>query len=172
MHDSDEQEEALLPSKSARKREMQAMRELGEQLLALADSHSQRLPLSDTLRDALALHKRLKQGEAKKRQLRYIGKMLLNEPLDDIQAVLTQIENESKLFRHHFHLLERLRDDLLFQGDEPLFTLLDKHPQLDRQHLRQLIRQARKENAANKPPAASRKLFRYLRENIEIGEET
>lgn len=171
MHDDDQQEE-LLPSKSARKREMQAMRELGEQLLALADSHSLRLPLSETLRDALALHKRLKQGEAKKRQLRYIGKILLNEPLDEIHAVLEQIENESKLFRQHFHQLEQLRDDLLFQGDEPLSTLLDKHPQLDRQQLRQLIRQAHKEKAANKPPSASRKLFRYLRENLEIGGET
>ena len=38
-------------------------------------------------------------------------------------------------------------------------------PEIDRQHLRQLVRQAHKEAAENKPPAASRKIFAYLRDN-------
>jgi ribosome-associated protein len=37
-------------------------------------------------------------------------------------------------------------------------------PRTDRQHLRKLIRQARKEQETGQPPRASRLLFRYLRE--------
>ena len=43
-------------------------------------------------------------------------------------------------------------------------ALLEAFPGGDRQLLRQLIRQHRREVEADKPPAASRKLFRYLRE--------
>jgi ribosome-associated protein len=44
--------------------------------------------------------------------------------------------------------------------------LLVEHPELDRQHVRQLIRTAHKEAANAKPPKAARELFRYLREVI------
>ncbi|HYQ71705.1 MAG TPA: DUF615 domain-containing protein [Gammaproteobacteria bacterium] len=37
-------------------------------------------------------------------------------------------------------------------------------PLADRQHLRKLVRQARKEKEQRQPPRASRELFRYLRE--------
>jgi ribosome-associated protein len=45
--------------------------------------------------------------------------------------------------------------------------VLRAHPEADRQHLRQLLRQHQKEQAGNKPPAAARKLFKYLRELAE-----
>jgi ribosome-associated protein len=37
-------------------------------------------------------------------------------------------------------------------------------PEADRQQLRQLVLQHQREQQRGKPPAASRKLFRYLRE--------
>ena len=54
--------------------------------------------------------------------------------------------------------------DLLRGGDEALNELIAEHPQADRQHLRRLVRSALKEEGEDKPPAASRKLFRYLRD--------
>ena len=49
--------------------------------------------------------------------------------------------------------------------DTPLWDLvLTQRPDADRQALRQLIRNARQEAAAGKPPAAARALFRMLRE--------
>jgi ribosome-associated protein len=55
------------------------------------------------------------------------------------------------------------RDRLISEGDQAISDLLMEIPDLDRQHLRQLIRQAKKEASQNKPPAASRKIFKYLR---------
>ena len=46
--------------------------------------------------------------------------------------------------------------------------LLEEHPAADRQHLRGLIRHAQHEAAHNKPPAAARKVFKYIRELDEI----
>ncbi|HEY3520514.1 MAG TPA: DUF615 domain-containing protein, partial [Rhodanobacteraceae bacterium] len=42
--------------------------------------------------------------------------------------------------------------------------LISEHPDLDRQHLRALVRQVRCEREANKPLHAYRELFRVLRE--------
>ena len=53
---------------------------------------------------------------------------------------------------------------LIRDGDKALSGVIDRFPQADRQHLRQLVREAQREKKADKPPAASRRLFRYLRE--------
>lgn len=49
-------------------------------------------------------------------------------------------------------------------GDAALTELLDAYPTADRQHLRQLARNAHDERLKNKPPHAFRELFRELRE--------
>jgi len=157
------------PSKSALKREMQALQDLGKQLIELPDSHLARMPLSEDMREALALYKRLKQHEARRRQLQYIGKHMPKEAIDDIRAELQALEDENKLFRQHFHVLEQLRERLIADGDNTVQELIGDHPDLDIQQLRNLIRQARKEASERKPPAASRKLFRFLRDNIPAG---
>ena len=42
--------------------------------------------------------------------------------------------------------------------------VIAQHPDIDRQHVNQLIRIANQEQKQNKPPAAARKLFKYLRD--------
>ena len=61
------------------------------------------------------------------------------------------------------HALERRRDKLL-ADDKALTVLLAEHPELDVQHLRTLIRNARKEQAENKPPKAYREIFQILKD--------
>ena len=62
------------------------------------------------------------------------------------------------------HELEQFRDALLREGNTAIGRILERFPQADRRHLRQLLRQAHREQANIKAPAVSRKLFRYLRE--------
>jgi ribosome-associated protein len=62
------------------------------------------------------------------------------------------------------HRLEALREQLLSDDDSALSALITQHPGLDRQHLRSLIRQARSERDANKPPRAYREIFQLLKE--------
>jgi ribosome-associated protein len=61
------------------------------------------------------------------------------------------------------HALERRRDKLL-TDDKALTVLLAENPELDVQHLRTLIRNARKEQAENKPPKAYREIFQILKQ--------
>ncbi|MCY1460890.1 hypothetical protein D9M71_784850 [compost metagenome] len=49
-------------------------------------------------------------------------------------------------------------------ADDALEKFVGEYPQADRQQLRSLIRQAQHELAHNKPPASSRKIFKYIRE--------
>ncbi|MGD9662532.1 MAG: ribosome biogenesis factor YjgA [Porticoccaceae bacterium] len=160
------------PSKSELKREMQALQQLGKDLMALPDSHFARMPLSEEMRDAMALYKRLKHNEARRRQLQFIGKNMPREAVADIRAELEKIDHESKIYRHHFHRLEQLRDELIAGGNDAVTQFLDQYPTVDIQQLRNLVRQAQKEQSQQKPPAASRKLFRFLRENLAMAPDT
>jgi len=168
FYDNDQHAESEAPpSKSALKREMTELQKFGQQLIDMPDSRRAQIPLSDELRDAIALYQRLTQREARRRQLQFIGKQMRREDSDAISAALDRFEQQDQQFRQRFHRLEALRDQLIRDGDPALSELLEEHPQLDRQAVRQMIRQARQEAERGKPPAASRKLFRYLREFLE-----
>jgi ribosome-associated protein len=166
VDDNDGLDPNLPPSKSAIKREMQALQDLGKELIDLPDSQLARMPLSEDMREAMTLYKRLTAHEARRRQLQYIGKHMPKEAVADIRAMLEQIENQNRAFRQHFHQLEILRDELVNGDDSAVTRLFDQHAELDRQQLRNLVRQAQREKIQNKAPTASRKLFRFLRENI------
>ncbi|HLS98690.1 MAG: ribosome biogenesis factor YjgA [Porticoccaceae bacterium] len=153
-------------SKSALKREMTALQKLGQTLIAMPDSQLAQVPLSEELLDAIHLYRRLSQREARRRLLQFIGKQMRREDSDGIAAALARFEQQNQQFRQRFHRLETLRDDLIRDGDRALAPLLDEHPALDRQWLRQIIRLAQQEARREKPPAAARKLFRYLREHL------
>jgi ribosome-associated protein len=60
------------------------------------------------------------------------------------------------------HAIERWRDRLLADEDA-LTAFIDAHPDGDVPHLRALIRNARAELIASKPPRAYRELFREIR---------
>lgn len=165
--------ELLPPSKSERKREMTALQKLGESLLELPADRLAQVPLSNSLREAVELAKTLKQREAKRRQLQFIGKLIRSENHAEISAAMTRMDDANRLFRQRFQQLEKIRDELL-EDETALETLLEDHPELDRQHLRQLIRQTRKQSSAENPApekssAMRRKLFKYLRETLVFG---
>ncbi len=49
-----------------------------------------------------------------------------------------------------------------FRGDKAIDDILIALPKLDRKHLRQLIRQAKKEVSEEKSKSANEKIFSYL----------
>ena len=69
------------------------------------------------------------------------------------------------------HKVETWRARLLEDGDVALGELLTEHPTADRQHLRQLVRNAGEERLKNKPPHAFRELFHELRELLAQPED-
>src|SRR5690606_7448411 len=127
-----------------------------------------RLPLTDALRRALDEAPKHTAHAARKRHIQFIGKLLRDQDLDAIHSLLEQIDSSSRQYNERFHALERWRDRLVEEGDAALEALVVQFPEADRQHLRGLIRHAQHEAARNKPPAAARKIFKYIRELDEV----
>lgn len=163
--DSDEFDDR--PSKSARKREVEALQDLGAALVELTDGDLKTIPLDDELADAIAIARRIKDFSGKRRQLQFIGKLMRKLDTDAIVAAYQDLTHGQQQRNDHFHQLEHLRDRLLNEGVEAMPAVLEIYPSADRQHLRQLILAAKKEREANQTPAAARKLFKYLRELSE-----
>ncbi len=161
-------EEEILISKSQLKRESHALTVLGKELVELAPSKLKKVPLSDNLEEAITLARRLKSGSGRKRQLQYIGKLLRSTDAEPIIAAMDALKLEHAHENVRLHKLEQWRDRLLVEGDSALAELLAEHPNTDRQHLRQLLRNAQKEQKLNKPPKSARELFKYLRDNVVI----
>ncbi len=171
-HEGDDAEEmrvyAERPNKTAIKRDMLALRALGKRLAALHPSRLDEVPIDDTLRDAIVLARRLKKG-ALKRQFIFIEKLMRPlgaEEVDAIRDALDQIDQPHRDEVARLHQLEDWRDRLLAGDDALLNDIIAQYPAAERQHLRQLIRNAGREAAANKPPKSSRALFQYLNDLV------
>lgn len=151
------------PSKSARKREMLDLQALGTELVALSRDQLKKFALPDDLRDAVLACQRYTQHGAHRRQLQFIGKLMRNLDPEPIRAVLDEINGVSAVAIARMHALERLRERFL--ADEKVISEITAgHPQADLQYLRQLRRNALKEQELGKPPRAFREIFRILRE--------
>ena len=163
--DEEERIYAERPNKTAIKREMLALRDLGKQLIASPDSWLDELPLGDRLKKEVINAKRFSKG-ALRRQLIFIEKLMREEDTDLIRQHLEDLQRPHEADTEQFHELEKWRDKLLGGDNDLLEELLDQHASLDRQHIRQLIRNTNKEKKLNKPPKSSRALFKYLRDSV------
>tara|TARA_R110001583_G_C5443640_1_gene390127 strand:+ start:88 stop:606 length:519 start_codon:yes stop_codon:yes gene_type:complete len=161
--DDIEQNEEEIKSKTQIKREAEALQKLGAKLIGQKQDFLDKLPLNDELRAALKEALRLKQNEAKRRHLQYIGKLMRDVDPELIQQAIDTLEAGTQAYTQYFHNLERWRDRLL-ADDNQINSFAEEYPETDRQHLRQLVRNSRKETELNKPPANARKLFKYIRE--------
>jgi len=156
-------EEDLPKSKSQIKREMHELLALGKQLVELPAKQLVDIPLSEKIRDAIVAAKTLKHG-AIRRQLQYIGRLMQKEDEESIQTMLYKLQQPHKDEVRAFHQLEQWRDQLLLGDQDLLNELAIKFETFDRQHIRQLIRNAKKEQDLNKSPRSARLLFKYLTE--------
>lgn len=157
----------LPPSKSQRKRDMKELHELGKKLVEIPDNAIKNINLDENLVNAILLARRLSNDGSKRRQLLYIAKLLSQIETDEIRQALDVYNQHQRKINKAFHDLEVWRDKLIQDGNTALEELINKHNNLDRQHLRQLIRNAQKEKSQQKPPASSRAIFRYLKDNIK-----
>lgn len=154
------------PSKSELKRHMSELQKLGEQLVGEARDRVKRVPMPEDVRDAILMCQTITNHEGRRRQMQFVGKMMRKldeEEVAVIQRTIDSWKGASKSETAALHALERRREKLL-GDDKELTRLLEEHPELDVQQLRTLIRNARKEQAENKPPKAYREIFQILKE--------
>ena len=163
---SEFEQEYERPSKSELKRQMDELQKLGAQLVAEPRDRVKRVPMPEDVKDAILMCQTITNHEGRRRQLQFVGKKmrtLSEEEVAVIQRTIDSWKGASKAETAALHALERRREKLL-TDDKALTDLLTEHPQLDVQHLRTLIRNARKEQAESKPPKAYRELFQILKD--------
>lgn len=155
-------------SKSQRKREMLALQALGEQLTGLSVDQINTIEMAEDLREAVLFAKTMKKNESLRRQMQYIGTLMRDVDSEPIRKALDEIGKGRRHDAHAFRKIEQLRDGLIDGGDRLLEDIFKEFPEVDRQRLRRLVLNARKEKLDSKPPKSSRALFRYLRELAQI----
>ena len=150
-------------SKSQVKRELRELHDLGKQLVELPEAHFLQVPVSDKFREAVAAARKMKLA-ALKRQLKFIAGLMQEEDETAIRSALEKLRKPHKQEVEQFHEVEQWRDSLL-EGDQGLINeLANKFENFERQRVGQLVRNAKKEQANNKPPKSARLLFKYLSE--------
>jgi ribosome-associated protein len=154
------------PSRSQKKRDVEALQDLGTQLVKLPDAQFKRIELPEALREAVAACRKITQNSALRRQKQYIGKLMRGIDPAPIQAQLDVFNGVSAAENAKLHQAEKWREKLI-ADNEALTLFLDNYPDSDATYLRQLIRNARDEAARNKPPKAFREIFRVIREVMQ-----
>ena len=162
-------------SKTDLKKESDRLQLLGENLLTLNASLMTRLIethcLSEKLIDAVADAKRITNFEGRRRQMQFIGKLM--RKLDDgvisaIEAALEEQRKPSAQATLALHQAEQWRDKLI-ADDDALTRWLEQDPAADVQHLRALIRQARKDaQAVTERPGEALRHGKAYREIFQI----
>ncbi len=148
-------------SKTRKKKEMLALQALGEKLVELSADQIKKIDMPLELLDALLFAKTINKRGARRRQLQYIGALMREADPEPIQKAMDIIGKGQLQDAEQFAELERWRDELIEGSDGLLEELVSRGA--DRQTLRHLVLSARKEREGNKPPKASRALFRFLK---------
>ena len=160
--------EFFSPSRSANRRAALDVLELAETLVGLSAAQLARLPIPDEVMPHIRETQRISSYGARKRQTAFLAKQMRRQPDEALDAIRDAMSKDGEAARREtaaLHRVEALRDALLgFEGDAAMTELLAEHPHADRQHLRQLVRNAHEERKRNKPPHAFRELFRELKD--------
>jgi ribosome-associated protein len=104
-------------SRSELKRSFKRIEEAAEVLSELSNSDLRKFPGSPEIREKILACRGLKGG-ARKRQIKYLAKVMRQEPLDDIYTFLTEVKGSDLQEKEVFHEAERLRDALINEALE------------------------------------------------------
>lgn len=166
---SDAPDRSEPPSRSARKREHEALQDLARRALESPAGRIDRLALDEGLAQALREGRRIPPSSARARHIRYLGKLLAADPEGAAMLDAALSEDRAAHAREvaRLHQVEQWRDRLLAEGDGALTELVAQHPAVDGAALRDLVRQARRDEGTARFTGTVRRLFRLLRAGLE-----
>lgn len=150
-------------SKSRIKREFTALQDLAKALIHSNYIKLDALPADERVVREIGKARTMRRA-ALKRQIQFIGSLLQHEDVEGLRQHLDKVEHPHQESEAVFHELEVLRDAMVADEDGAFDKVVARFPEADRQHLRQLMRNAQKETLKKAPPKSARAIFRYLRE--------
>lgn len=154
------------PSKTERKAASHDLQKLGLALAELSDARLAATAMPEALRDAIEQFRRTRTHEGRRRQLQYVGKLMRGVDDAPLREAVAEAQLGSARETLALHEAERWRAELI-ADDAALERWLSAHPDTDTQHLRSLVRAARRDAAGLVPearqPKSFRELFQYLK---------
>ena len=156
-----------LPSKSQRKRDMDALQDIGSELTELNEQQLASIDLPENLRDAVLVARGMKHNEARRRQVQYIGKLM--RQIDDPAPIRSKLDGFLSVSAEQtarLHHIERWRERLLAEP-QSVSEFIAAYPEADSQQLRTLIRNTAEERARAKPAKLFRALFQMIRDLVD-----
>jgi ribosome-associated protein len=173
MNPSDHDDPDARPSKTALKKQAHELQTLGQALADVADDKLADLPMEEALLDAVREYKRTRSHEGRRRQLQYIGKLMRSSDVEPLREAVAALQIGNAQHTLALHQAEHWRVELV-ADDDALTRWMAEHPQSDLQHLRSLIRNARKDAAL--PPEqrhgrAWRELFQFIKPQLSHADD-
>lgn len=153
-------------SKTKLKAEADAQQALGVRLSELSKDKLEKLDLPEALLTAVFDTKKITANGATRRHRQYLGRLMRDIDTAPIVEQLARWDGKNSAENAYFHGLERWRDRLI-SDPNAISEFIGLHPKMNSQQLRTLVRNAQKEQLANKPPKSSREIFKLLREVTE-----
>ena len=152
-------------SKTELKKDSKKIQAFGKKMSELSSEEISSFNFPDTISKAIKDLKSIKSNIAKKRQAQYLGKLLREIDLSEAYLRMDQINSNSQLEVRNNHKAEIWRERLI-QDKDAVTELIELFPGIDRQKIRQLVRNTIKEIKATNPPKYYRQLFKYIKEHI------
>ena len=172
---------AELISKSEQKRIYKQVEELAREVADLSDKDLKKFPGGPVIQEEIIATRGLKGG-SRKRQIKYLAKVLRQGPLDEIYLFVAKRKGSSLHAKKQFHTAERIRDTLIneameahqqylfqqipFEPDwesEVIVDIIDEYPGIEEEELRRVIHQY----VIGRNKFHYRELFRMMKAAVE-----
>ena len=154
-------------SKTRLKRESHAIRDLGKRLVALPAEQLARIPLDESVLEAITLAQRIQnKRSALKRHYQFLGKLSRARDTDPIFNALAAIDHASQQSIQLHHRAERWRDRVIEQGNDAIDALVADITHADRQKLRQLWRNYQHAQSDAKRIQHSRLIYKEIKQSL------
>jgi ribosome-associated protein len=168
-------------SRSEKKRVYKQVEELAREVADLSDKELKTFPGGPVIHEEILATRGLKGG-SRKRQIKYLAKVLRQGPLDEIYLFITNKKGSQLHSKKQFHAAERMRDTLIneamenyqeclaeqrvFEPDWDSFYVADAvnlYPNLVESEIRQCIYQY----VTTRNKQHYRELFRMMKSAVE-----
>ncbi len=151
-------------SRTAVKHEVENLQKLGEKLALFSIDQIKAMDIPEELKKAVIIVKSIDKFGAKRRQFQYIGSLMRKIDPDIVIEAVNKISMGRDIAVEKNKKIEKWWNDLIHDPGFFVEKLMGIYPEIDRQRLRLLIRNAKKEMENDRKSKSASSLLKYLRE--------
>jgi ribosome-associated protein len=149
-------------SKTQIKKEAEELQKLGEELTKMTKQQLERLEISDKLRNALIDARSIKSNIAARRHRQFIGALMRDVDPEPLRLALLHADTDIVVESESAKQIKIWIDKLLTSDSTIIEEFILAYPGIDRQRLRQLLRNISKEKKNKKSSKSLRTLEQII----------